>query len=134
MHIKVRCRGLKLHVWFCLLVLQEDVMAGDWQERYDSQEDLLLFQNQAQLQELAIKGSSRVGGFLVDGHICEQLRQRLPALRCVRMELCPDLQQPALAQLVAVSPAPLVLVVGCGPISERECCQLGNELVKVEFC
>lgn len=118
----------------CLLVMQENVMDGDWQEGYDSQEDMLLYQHQAQLKELAIKGSSRVGGFLVDVHICEELRLRLPALRCVRIEECPDLKEPALAQLVAATPAPLVLVVDCQPVSERDCCLLSNDLVQVEFC
>jgi hypothetical protein len=113
--------------------LQEDVMTGNWQFFYCSSEDLLLWQQQPQLRELAVRGSCRVGGFLTELDIRAQLPVKLPALRCVSVDECPDLVVDMLAHLVAVQPAPVVRVTGCKLLTERQCCEVSSESVSVEF-
>lgn len=109
------------------------MLAENWVSRYNCSEDLLLWQNQTQLRELAIRGSCRLGGFLVDAAICAQLPLKLPALRCVCIEQCPDVVADMVVQLVAVCPAPRVKVVGCKPVTDRECCLASSVRVAVEY-
>lgn len=73
---------LLLLLCYCL---QEDVLAYDWESRYRCAEDLLLWQQQPQLRELAVCGSCRVGGFLIESEIRAQLPLKLPALQCVSL-------------------------------------------------
>jgi hypothetical protein len=113
--------------------LQEDLSASDWVSRYNYKEDLMLWTQQSQLKMLAVRGSCRVGGFLVDVDICAQLTVKLPTLRCVCVEQCPDLIDDMVERLVAVCPAPVVKVLGCRQLTERQCCMLSSDSVAVEF-
>lgn len=108
------------------------MLAADWESRYRCAEDLLLWQQQPQLRELAVCGSCLIGGFLTESEIRAQLPLKLPALQCVSIEQCPDLTVDMLAQLVAVQPAPVVKVSGCKLLTERQCCEVSSASVCVE--
>jgi hypothetical protein len=113
--------------------LQEDASASDWVSRYYHEEDLMLWRQQSQLKMLAVRGSCRVGGFLVDVDICAQLPVNLPALHCVYIEECPDLVAGMVERLVAVCPAPVVKVLGCRQLTQRQCCVLSSDSVVLEY-
>lgn len=113
--------------------VQENALAEDWVSTYNCAEDVMLWQQQSQLKVLATRGSCRVGGFLVDADICAQLPVKLPALLCVCIEQCPDLVADMVGRLVAIRPAPVIKVLGCKQLTERQCCALSSDSVVVEF-
>jgi hypothetical protein len=100
---------------------------------YDYAEDLMIWGQQSQLKLLAVRGTCRLGGFLVDEEVSAQLSVRLPMLRCVRIEQCPDLVADMVEQLVAVCPVPVVKVLGCKQLTQRQCCVLSLDSVVVEY-
>lgn len=121
-----------------VFALQEDVNSDEWQQSYNSAEDFLLWQHQSQLQELTIRGSANLGGCLTQADLAAQLPARLPALRCIRLQECPDMQPVQLQGLVRVRAAPLIMVQGCGIcVTAQRCAQFSHEsrgAVAVEYC
>lgn len=95
-----------------------------------------MWQHQTQLQQLAVRSSALIGGFLTIPHVMQSLPLRLPVLKSLSLQLCPDLSPLQLAALVSVAPAPLIKVEGCARVTERDCvmlavCSAGR--VQVEY-
>jgi hypothetical protein len=104
---------------------------------YSTEEDMLLWQNQAAVQQLRLRGSRLLGGFLVHQHLLELLPQKLQQLRCIELVKCTDLTLQDLAALVQVKAAPRIVVQRCARICERDCVELQagcSGAVIVDFC
>jgi hypothetical protein len=96
---------------------------------YDSTEDPLLWQNQAQLQQLCVRGSPRLGGILVNevpGTLPTAFRptltNNLRQLQTIELLDCPDLTAQQLLQLVGCCGAVRSIVVRhCAGVSDADC-------------
>jgi hypothetical protein len=94
------------------------------EKTYSTEEDVLLWQNQATVQHLRLRGSRLLGGFLAHQHLLELLPQKLQQLRCIELVKCGDLTLQDVATLVGVRAAPQIVVQRCAQISERDCVAL----------
>jgi hypothetical protein len=94
------------------------------EKTYSTEEDVLLWQNQAAVQHLRLRGSRLLGGFLTHQHLLELLPQKLQQLRCIELVKCNDLMQQDLEKLVEVRAAPQIVVQRCALISEKDCVAL----------
>lgn len=103
---------------------------------YTTEEDLLLWQNQRSVQQMRLRGSKLLGGFLVVDRLLALLPSKMPALRCIELAKCSDLTVQELSKLVDSRAAQLVVVYGCAKISERDCVELQRgaaDAVVVEY-
>jgi hypothetical protein len=89
---------------------------------------VLLWQNQATVQQLRLRGSRLLGGFLVHQHLLELLPQKLQQLRCIELVKCSDLTLQDVAKLVQVRAATKIVVQRCVRVSERQCVALQEAL------
>jgi hypothetical protein len=94
------------------------------EKTYSTEEDVLLWQNQAAVQRLRLRGSRLLGGFLVHQHLLELLPQKLQQLRCIELVKCNDLTLQDLVKLVEVRAARQIVVQRCTHISEKDCVAL----------
>jgi hypothetical protein len=108
---------------------EQDYNSPRWAETYDSAEDSLLWQNQAQLQQLCIRGSARLGGILVNETpgamptACRPtLANNLRKLQTFELLGCPDLTAQQLVQLVGCCGVVQSIVVQrCAGVSDADC-------------
>lgn len=99
----------------------QDYDSEDWADTYLSAEDELIWQQQSSLQQLVLRGSSRLGGFLEHDELLAVLQHRLPRLKSIEFQDCIDLCEQQLQKLLHSRVVANVFVKGRHGMSTSQC-------------
>ena len=88
---------------------------------YSTEEDELIWQHQSGLRNMRLRGTVRLGGFMVHDCMLASMATRLPDLQSIELVKCHDLSFQQLSKLVSTTVSPHILVQGCRNVTAREC-------------